>query len=163
MAKMPPAAAPKPVTSPLAPVVKPKKVAAAEKKPRKRPAPKPAVTTPEPTRESKRARVQATLYQSPDPELLQIIKQTKAGGEVKIEAPKVKSKPEEPASPASTAVFFRGEHLAVRNAEGSFYLCQASQNIYRHSKKIKIQWLGLAPENNAAKDLYLPEYYDTTG
>ena len=57
----------------------------------------------------------------------------------------------------------RGEHLAVRNAEGSFYLCQASQNIYRHSRKIKIQWLGLTTENNPDKDLYIPEYYDTTG
>merc|ERR1711953_1450238 len=60
------------------------------------------------------------------------------------------------------AVFFKGEHLAVRNAEGSFYLCQASQNIYRHSRKIKIQWLGLTTENNPDKDLYIPEYYDTT-
>jgi hypothetical protein len=41
-------------------------------------------------------------------------------------------------------------------------LCQASQNIHRHSNKIKIQWLGLAAEANASKDLYLPEYYDTT-
>ena len=53
--------------------------------------------------------------------------------------------------------------MAVRNAEGSFYLCQAMQNIYRHSRKIKIQWLGLATENNDKKDLYLAEYYDTTG
>ena len=59
--------------------------------------------------------------------------------------------------------YFRGEHMAVRNAEGSFFLCQASQNIYRHSKKIKIQWLGLTTENNDKKDLYAPEYYDTTG
>lgn len=53
--------------------------------------------------------------------------------------------------------------MAVRNAEGSFFLCQASQNIYRHSKKIKIQWLGLTAEENKDKDLYTPEYYDTTG
>ena len=81
--------------------------------------------------------------------------------ESKIEEPKVKEPTKE--STASTAVFFKGEHLAVRNAEGSFYLCQASQHIHRHSKKIKIQWLGLAPEDNASKDMYLPEYYDTTG
>ena len=58
---------------------------------------------------------------------------------------------------------FRGEHLAVRNDEGSYYLCLACQNIYRHSKKIKIQWLGLATENNPEKNIYIPEYYDTTG
>merc|ERR1712156_1359699 len=168
LAKVSPSA-PKPVTSPpvapkpvTVPVVKPKKVAA-EKTPRKRPAPKPVTPAPEPTRESKRARVQASLYQSPDPELLQIIKQTKEESikkeGKKVATPKAKSKPDEP---ASTAVFFKGEHLAVRNPEGSFYLCQANQNIYRHTKKIKIQWLGLAPDNNATKDLYLPEYYDTT-
>ena len=137
---------------------------AAEKKPRKRPAPKP-VTTPEPTRESKRARIPASHYQAPDPELLQIMRESKEQSKKENknvgESPSVKSKPQE--STASTAVFFRGEHLAVRNAEGSFYLCQASQNIYRHSKKIKIQWLGLAPDNNTAKDIYSPEYYDTTG
>ena len=52
--------------------------------------------------------------------------------------------------------------MAVRNAEGSFFLCQAGQNIYRHSRKIKIQWLGLSADENPNKDLYLPEYYDTT-
>lgn len=57
----------------------------------------------------------------------------------------------------------RGEHLAVRNAEGSFYVCQAQQNIYKTSKKITIQWFGLATEDNPTKDRYVPEYYDKTG
>ncbi len=58
--------------------------------------------------------------------------------------------------------------MAVRNAEGSFYLCQANQNIYRTSKKIHIQWFGEAPkaENSGADaskgTLYAPEYYDRT-
>ena len=183
-----PQAKPKATPTPSPPVKpkKPQKVAA-EKTPRKRPAPKPAVPTPEPTRESKRARTQASVYQAPDPELEQILRLSKEElkapkiveskepkapkiatpeskvkrKESKIEEPKVKEPTKE--STASTAVFFKGEHLAVRNAEGSFYLCQASQNIHRHSKKIKIQWLGLAPEDNASKDMYLPEYYDTTG
>ena len=51
----------------------------------------------------------------------------------------------------------------MRNPEGSFYLCQTCQNIYRHSKKIKIQWLGLVTEKNPDKNIYSPEYYDTTG
>ena len=58
---------------------------------------------------------------------------------------------------------FRGEHLAVRNAEGSFYLCQTLQQIYKHSKKIRIQWLSEKPESNPKKDIYIPEYYDQTG
>ena len=59
----------------------------------------------------------------------------------------------------------RGEYLAVRNAEGSFYLCQSQQNIYRTSKKIRIQWLGEAPkgDGNPDGDLFAPEYYDRTG
>ena len=59
--------------------------------------------------------------------------------------------------------FFRGEHLAVRNEEGGFYLCQALQNIFKTSKKIKIQWLSLMEEKNPDKDIYSTEYYDKTG
>ena len=58
---------------------------------------------------------------------------------------------------------FRGEHLAVRNAEGSFYLCQALQQIYKTSKKIRIQWMGVKSGDNPNKDLFIPEYYDKTG
>ena len=60
-------------------------------------------------------------------------------------------------------VFSRGEHLAVRNAEGSFYLCQAQQQIYKTSKKIRIQWMGVKSGDNPSKDLFIPEYYDKTG
>ena len=58
---------------------------------------------------------------------------------------------------------FRGEHLAVRNAEGSFYLCQTMQHIYKSSKKIRIQWLSEKPDPNPKMELYVPEYYDQTG
>merc|ERR1719400_394595 len=60
------------------------------------------------------------------------------------------------------AVFFKGEHLAVRNAEGSFFLCQKLQQNYKTSKKIRIQWLSEKPESNPKKDIYIPEYYDRT-
>lgn len=107
----------------------------------------------QPVRESKRARVPVTQFQSPNPELNQLMKslKKKGGSDAKTD---VDDKP---------VVFFRGEHLAVRNAEGSFFICQSLQNIYRTSKKIKIQWLGLASENNPNKDVYMPEYYDRTG
>ena len=62
-----------------------------------------------------------------------------------------------------TFLYWRGEHLAVRNAEGSFYLCQTLQQIYKTSKKIRIQWLSEKPESNPKKDIYIPEYYDRTG
>jgi hypothetical protein len=31
--------------------------------------------------------------------------------------------------------------LAVRNEEGTFFLCQACQTVYEDSKKCKIQWM----------------------
>lgn len=37
------------------------------------------------------------------------------------------------------------------------------QNIYKTSKKITIQWLGLVDTNNPDKNIYSTEYYDKTG
>lgn len=58
--------------------------------------------------------------------------------------------------------FFRNEFLAVRNAEGGFYVCQAMQNIYRsapgHRSKIKIRWF-----SQGANDVFTPDFYDSTG
>ena len=58
--------------------------------------------------------------------------------------------------------------MAVRNADGGFFLCVSMQNVYKKapsvvSKKVTIQWLSEAPENNPDKDIYVPEYYDKTG
>ena len=60
----------------------------------------------------------------------------------------------------------RGEYLAVRNDEQGFFLCQAHQNIYRASKKIKIQWLSQSnDESKQVKqgDVYVKEFYDNIG
>ncbi|XP_078592750.1 poly [ADP-ribose] polymerase tankyrase-like isoform X2 [Branchiostoma floridae x Branchiostoma japonicum] len=65
-------------------------------------------------------------------------------------------------SKASTGVinkilyFYRGEYIAVRNDEGSFYLCEASQNIYNTSKTFKVRWL----EIEDAPNIYRKSYYD---
>ena len=61
--------------------------------------------------------------------------------------------------------------MAVRNADGGFFLCVSMQNVYRKapsatpgaSKKVTIQWLSEAPDNNPKKDVFVPEYYDKTG
>jgi len=54
--------------------------------------------------------------------------------------------------------------LAVRNESGGYYLCQALQNIYRASKKIKIQWLSESEKDKSKQgDIYIKEYYDTIG
>merc|ERR1712072_1465518 len=60
------------------------------------------------------------------------------------------------------AVFFKAECLALKNADGGFYLCQALQNIYRTSKKIRIVWLTEIPKGNPDKDIFAPEYSDRT-
>lgn len=54
---------------------------------------------------------------------------------------------------------FRNEFLAVRNAEGGFYLCQAMNNVYKSSPKIRIRWLS---EDLAKKNIYGLDFYDHT-
>jgi len=48
----------------------------------------------------------------------------------------------------------------VRNAEGSFYVCQAMQNIYKSSRRIRIRWLSQDKTNG---EFYSPDFYDTIG
>lgn len=57
-------------------------------------------------------------------------------------------------------LFFRNEFLAVRNAEGSFYVCQAMQNIYKSSRRIRIRWLSQDKNNG---EIYSPDFYDFIG
>lgn len=64
-------------------------------------------------------------------------------------------------------VFFKDECLAVRNDEGSFYLCKAMQNIYLGSRNITIQWLSnedhiIPAKDNPGRDIYAPDFYDKT-
>jgi hypothetical protein len=57
----------------------------------------------------------------------------------------------------------RSEFLAVRNTEGSFYICQAMQNIYKTSARIRIRWLSQEKKDNKPTDVYIPDFYDVTG
>ena len=45
----------------------------------------------------------------------------------------------------------------MRNEEGSFFVCQAVQNVYKGSKKIKVRWM------TANGRVYTPDFYDTIG
>lgn len=68
-----------------------------------------------------------------------------------------------PSSATSTpedkvVVFHKGEFLAVRNETGSFYVCRTAQNVYKSSKRFKIQWLN----NDSELDIYAPDFYDNT-
>merc|ERR1719336_2835590 len=75
-------------------------------------------------------------------------------------SPKKKSGKKDP-------VFFKDEYLAVRNDEGSFYLCKAMQNIYIGSRNITIQWFSneehiIPAKENPEQDIYAPDFYDKT-
>ncbi|ROT79380.1 hypothetical protein C7M84_001899 [Penaeus vannamei] len=54
------------------------------------------------------------------------------------------------------------EHVAVRNSEGTFYLCQVAQNVFKNTRKIKIRWLSPEDPDNKNCQVYKPDYYDIT-
>jgi len=206
------------------------KIPVAEKTPRqkKRKASQEVTAQPEDEKRlSKRSRAPPAIYESPDPEMAQILKTIKRQEEEDKRATstsdkeeeqskqKSKNKPkllpkrkgdkksiaeesdsdlDEPVSPKPTPrnrvkrtekptpkpapkpaskkkggdpVFFKDEYMAVRNAEGSFYICKAMQNIYMGSKNIKIQWLSnedpvVPAKDNPDNDIYAHDFYDKT-
>jgi hypothetical protein len=97
---------------------------------------------------SKRTRIKTQPYQSPLPEI-EII--------TKISS----STPRSKASDDKLIVFYKNEFLAVRNSEGSFYICQAVQNIYKSSPKIRIRWLS-QDKTEKSGEVYTPDFYDNT-
>ncbi|XP_050036794.1 poly [ADP-ribose] polymerase tankyrase-like isoform X1 [Dermacentor andersoni] len=68
------------------------------------------------------------------------------------------SSPKAPQQEDKVVVFQKGEFLAVRNETGSFYVCRTAQNVYKSSKRFKIQWLN----NDSEPDIYAPDFYDNT-
>lgn len=56
-------------------------------------------------------------------------------------------------------LLFRNEFLAVRNADGGFFLCQTMNNVYKSSPKIRIRWLS---EEAADQNTFTLDFYDTT-
>jgi len=205
------------------------KVPVAEKTPRqkKRKASQEVAPLPDDEKRlSKRARAPPTIYESPDPEMTQILKTIKKQEEEDKRATSTSDKEDEkplrqrakkkakvnrrqakksiapaddsdsdldePPSPKATArsrvkpkssakpappasqpkkkgdpVFFKDEYMAVRNAEGSFYICKAMQNIFLGSKNIKIQWLSnedpvVPAKDNPDGDIFAHDFYDKT-
>ncbi|XP_046410160.1 uncharacterized protein LOC124174758 [Neodiprion fabricii] len=94
----------------------------------------------------KRNRIRTQPYQSPLPELALIVKT-------------LNKSPSSKAADDKLIVFYKNEFLAVRNAEGSFYVCQAMQNIYKSSRRIRIRWLSQDKNNG---EIYSPDFYDFT-
>ncbi|EFX77726.1 hypothetical protein DAPPUDRAFT_247289 [Daphnia pulex] len=125
-------------------------------------------------RKSKRARTRTQPFQSSDMDvnLLRVIKAS-AAAQATAAAQLAKANEEK------LVVFFKGEFLVVRNAEGGFYICQATQNIFRGGHKIRIRWLSQEDPKNPKKktknavaaetakdesgfDIYTPDFYDNT-
>ncbi|KZC13851.1 PREDICTED: DNA ligase 1-like [Dufourea novaeangliae] len=92
----------------------------------------------------KRNRIQTQPYQSPLPEIALLVKN-------------LNKPPPSKAADDKLIVFYKNEFLAVRNAEGSFYVCQAMQNIYKSSRRIRIRWLSQDKNNG---EIYSPDFYD---
>ncbi|GFT42008.1 poly polymerase tankyrase [Nephila pilipes] len=93
-------------------------------------------------RASKRVRLQHQPFQSPPPPSIipAILRQ------------QVIKTPED-----KIVVFQKGEFLAVRNENGSFFVCRTAQNVYKSSKRFKIQWM-----SDKESDIYIPDFYDQT-
>lgn len=47
----------------------------------------------------------------------------------------------------------------MRNAEGTFFLCQTMYNVYKSSPKLRIRWLS---EDATNKNIYTLDFYDST-
>ncbi|RVE55025.1 hypothetical protein evm_000392 [Chilo suppressalis] len=104
-----------------------------------------------PDMRTKRNRTQVQLYQSPTPEITMATKLSASAG---------RSTPTKQ-SDDKLIVFYKNEYLAVRNAEGGFYVCQAMQNVYRTTRKIKIRWLS-QDKSDPSGETYKPDFYDVT-
>ncbi|XP_030021814.2 nucleolar protein dao-5 isoform X1 [Manduca sexta] len=105
-----------------------------------------------PDTRTKRNRTKVQLYQSPTPELAMATKLSASAG---------RSTPTKP-NDDKLIVFYKNEYLAVRNAEGGFYVCQAMQNVYRTTRKIKIRWLSQDKAADPSGETYKPDFYDVT-
>ena len=55
-------------------------------------------------------------------------------------------------------IYQNNEFLAVRNETNGFYICRAKQNVFRNSRKFKIQWFN----NDKNPAVYIADFYDTT-
>lgn len=57
-------------------------------------------------------------------------------------------------------VFNKGEFLAVRNDEGTFFICRTAQKVFKNSRKFKIRWL--SNEKGTDPTVYNLDFYDQT-
>ncbi|XP_012945468.1 poly [ADP-ribose] polymerase tankyrase [Aplysia californica] len=96
----------------------------------------------EPRTPLKRQRVPVSRFQSPLEEL----------------EPRFKPEKEDKKKDDVVTLYKKNTFLAVRGAEGSFYLCRTAQNIYSTTKRLRIQWLSL----EKSPDLYKFDYVDST-
>ncbi|GFR67750.1 poly [ADP-ribose] polymerase [Elysia marginata] len=96
----------------------------------------------EPRTPLKRQRVPVSRFQSP----------------LEDAEPKFKSEAEEKKKEENINLYKKGAFLAVRGAEGTFYLCRTAQNVYSKSRRLRIQWLSVdTPPND-----YKFDYVDST-
>ncbi|RUS89679.1 hypothetical protein EGW08_002600, partial [Elysia chlorotica] len=93
----------------------------------------------EPRTPLKRQRVPVSRFQSP----------------LEESEPKFKSETEEKKKVENINLYKKGAFLAVRGAEGTFYLCRTAQNVYSKSRRLRIQWLSADTPPNQYKFDYV--------
>ncbi|KAK3738943.1 hypothetical protein RRG08_006510 [Elysia crispata] len=71
---------------------------------------------------------------------------------------KFKSEADEKKKEENINLYKKGAFLAVRGAEGSFYLCRTAQNVYSKSRRLRIQWLS----EDTTPNKYKFDYADFT-
>ncbi|XP_055304731.1 mucin-2-like [Sitodiplosis mosellana] len=103
---------------------------------------------------AKRNRFKTIPYQSPTPEI-ELVSKISAAEAINAHKKKAKIEKEDD----KLTLFYKNEFLAVRNADGGFFLCQAMNNVYKSSPKIRIRWLS---EEATSKNIYCLDFYDST-
>lgn len=103
----------------------------------------------EPERASKRMRLQYQPFQSPE-SLPKIFRHST------FTAPRPQYQQGNPED--KVMVFERNDFLAVRNETNEFFVCRTVQNVYKNSRKFKIQWFN----NEKRPNIYVADYYDVT-
>ncbi|XP_054155351.1 myb-like protein U isoform X2 [Oppia nitens] len=108
------------------------------------------------SRSSKRIRLQHQPFQSPEP--LIPVQPSTSGLLVKKENKEKTVKKEIKDDEKNEVIYNKNEFLAVRNETNGYYICKAKQNVFKNSRKFKIQWFN----NDKNPLVYVPDFFDVT-
>ncbi|KAI1295520.1 hypothetical protein HDE_05499 [Halotydeus destructor] len=97
-------------------------------------------------RQSKRVRLQHQPFQSPQV-LSSMIPQYF----------RMSSQSSKPSADDKIEVFDKGDFLAVRNEDGTFFVCRTAQKVYKSSRRFKVRWLN---DDDKKPGQFTLDFYD---